>query len=622
MERGGATSRKGGGGKGGGGFSFGDGGIEKTKSQQKGAARAARFIQMPCPDVDGRRTVNTYDPEAHRIVSVWAANYVVLMTDLVPTRYVEDDGRIVEHFPTDAVEDMFESLFPDDFRGIIPVFDHRPTDRLLDKRDELYNTVVKLRRKEAGKYQTRYTKRDWRVLTVVDAAVDDLKKCEREIVIAREAALSGEPGPSCFCVFATQKAAAEAAQCLLHSGSRRNFRCRPAPGPDNVNWQTLMTRSKHSKRRVFVIMPFVFLLIIFPSSIFTVGLASACVVDPPVGMEGFLEWYCSSEAKPFNVLISGLLPPILLTLWETFVVSFFMLYLVQAQNKHASLSATDRRFLGYYFCWVLVNVLVGGITGGALGGFFEEALGITSTTYTTQQQFGMLLPITSNFFLVFVVFRAIYTPIQRLILPHPGIICWAVRKYLCFLGCAVTPRDRTVKYSPRGVRMGREVGVFMMIIMLGFTFAVSAPILAPVCLLFFIANFIVWRYHVMYVYERGYESSGSMWFTVTEMVSWSIFVAQAFTSCVMFSKQAWFPGLLLYATVPYYLYRYNLSLRKEFGNGSGWSVPLGEAAKAPPADFTAEIYTHPSLRPAAAGWNPDVGKIWRGYPGVVKKNTL
>ncbi|EEH52908.1 LOW QUALITY PROTEIN: uncharacterized protein MICPUCDRAFT_66714 [Micromonas pusilla CCMP1545] len=247
MERGGATSRKGGGGKGGGGFSFGDGGIEKTKSQQKGAARAARFIQMPCPDVDGRRTVNTYDPEAHRIVSVWAANYVVLMTDLVPTRYVEDDGRIVEHFPTDAVEDMFESLFPDDFRGIIPVFDHRPTDRLLDKRDELYNTVVKLRRKEAGKYQTRYTKRDWRVLTVVDAAVDDLKKCEREIVIAREAALSGEPGPSCFCVFATQKAAAEAAQCLLHSGSRRNF---PAPGPDNVNWQTLMTVQAQQTPRV------------------------------------------------------------------------------------------------------------------------------------------------------------------------------------------------------------------------------------------------------------------------------------------------------------------------------------------------------------------------------------
>jgi DNA-directed RNA polymerase III subunit RPC2 len=30
-------------------------------------------------------------------------------------------------------------------------------------------------------------------------------------VLAREAVLAGEPGPSCFAVFATQKAAAEAA---------------------------------------------------------------------------------------------------------------------------------------------------------------------------------------------------------------------------------------------------------------------------------------------------------------------------------------------------------------------------------------------------------------------------
>lgn len=64
----------------------------------------------------------------------------------------------------------------------------------------------------------------------------------------------------------------------------------------------------------------------------------------------------------FNTIISGLLPPILLTLWEVFVVSFFMLYLVQAQNVHASLSSTDRRFLRYYYVWGFVNVLLGGIT--------------------------------------------------------------------------------------------------------------------------------------------------------------------------------------------------------------------------------------------------------------------
>ncbi len=37
--------------------------------------------------------------------------------------------------------------------------------------------------------------------------------------------------------------------------------------------------------------------------------------------------------------------------WEVFVVSLFMLYLVQTQNVHASLSSTDRRFLRYYYVW-------------------------------------------------------------------------------------------------------------------------------------------------------------------------------------------------------------------------------------------------------------------------------
>ena len=218
--------------------------------------------------------------------------------------------------------------------------------------------------------------------------------------------------------------------------------------------------------------------------------------------------------------------------------------------------------------------------GGAITGFFEDAFR-NSTTYSLQQHLGRVLPISSNFFLVFVFFRAVYLPVQRLIMPHPGIICWAVRKYLCVFGCAVTPRDRTVKYSPRGVRMGREVGVFLMVVMLGLTFSLTAPVMAPACVLFFVGNFVVWRYHVLYVYERGYESNGSMWYTAAELVVWSLLVAQSFTSCVLFSKAAWLQGIALYVTVPYYLYRYMVSIKAEFGGGNSWSVPLGLAEKAP-----------------------------------------
>ena len=43
--------------------------------------------------------------------------------------------------------------------------------------------------------------------------------------------------------------------------------------------------------------------------------------------------------------------------------------------------------------------------------------------------------------------------------------------------------------------------------------------------------------------ERGYESNGAMWFSVVELMVWSLLIAQSFTSCVLFSKAAWTPGV-------------------------------------------------------------------------------
>ena len=73
-----------------------------------------------------------------------------------------------------------------------------------------------------------------------------------------------------------------------------------------------------------------------------------------------------------------------------------------------------------------------------------------------------------------------------------------------------------------------------------------------------------------------------------------------------------------------YVYVYTKSLLTRILCGGELQSPYsqGEAAKAPPADFSAEIYTHPSLRPAATGWHPDVGKVWRGYPNVAVKSTF
>lgn len=666
------------------------------------------------PDVQQSRSVNTYDPESRKLISVWAENYVILLTNIPKFRskrrhktlkskfsakffskfgssLKSDSGRAqqIEEEENEAkrayadeqyaaMETMFNEVFGSEFRGMIPVYDHRQTDRLLDQRDEINNNLVQMRGKCAtfgedpqkmadfGREMSLLRKRgvagnasekDRAKLQDIESQSSrsmgksltfsmpkareketsadrsskladlehELEVVDAMIVEEREKAWNGVPGPSAFVVFETQTAAAMAAQCLLHRGGTNEFIVHPAPGPSDINWQTLLQPKRTSLVRFMFVYPAIVILILTPSTLVATMITSACTLKAPSdSIESFLEWYCDNkEVEGLRLLVSGILPPILLTLWEVFAVSFFLLYLVHAQNVHVSLSATDQRFMKFYYLWGLLNMLIGGITGGAISGILQQALQNGTTVGTLQQQFGTVLPLSSNFFLSFVFYRAVFIPTYRLIFPHPGVICYTVNTYLrCCFGCTPTKRDKTMKYSPRQMRAGREAGLFSVIILLGLTFSVIAPMISVVCAFFFLTNFIIWRYHLLYVYERGYESNGTVFYSCAELIMWSLLIAQTFVSSVMFAKSAYTQAMLLYLTVPYYLYTTWQKTVAKFGDARSWSVPLGETVKAPPTDFGGEIYTHPALRVGARGWHPDVGKVWRGYPGVVSKRTF
>ena len=207
-------------------------------------------------------------------------------------------------------------------------------------------------------------------------------------------------------------------------------------------------------------------------------ITSACTLKAPSdSIETFLEWYCDNkEVEGLRLLVSGILPPILLTLWEVFAVSFFLLYLVQSQNVHVSLSATDQRFMKFYYLWGLLNMLIGGITGGAISGIMQQALENGTTVSSLQQQFGTVLPLSSNFFLSFVFYRAVFLHTGCISTPWGDLLH---RQYLlrCCFEC-ITKRDRAMKYSPRQMRAGRA-GLFSVIIFSA-TFAVSHHLL-PRC---------------------------------------------------------------------------------------------------------------------------------------------
>ena len=114
-----------------------------------------------------------------QLISVWAENYVILLTNIPKfkskrhkslrsklsrnfrqiwielefrlgernRREEKEAGRAYADEQYAAMELMFNEVFGTEFRGMIPVYDHRQTDRLLDQRDEINNKLVQMRGK-------------------------------------------------------------------------------------------------------------------------------------------------------------------------------------------------------------------------------------------------------------------------------------------------------------------------------------------------------------------------------------------------------------------------------------------------------------------------------------------
>ena len=97
------------------------------------------------PDVDCTRTVNAYDEKTKQIVSVWASSYTVLITNIPFVRVMNEEGKESVVRGLRQVDTTLEYIYGGEFRGLIPIFDHRPVDALLDSRDECKNSITKLR---------------------------------------------------------------------------------------------------------------------------------------------------------------------------------------------------------------------------------------------------------------------------------------------------------------------------------------------------------------------------------------------------------------------------------------------------------------------------------------------
>lgn len=122
---------------------------------------------------------------------------------------------------------------------------------------------------------------------------------------------------------------------------------------------------------------------------------------------------------------------------------------------------------------------------------------------------------------------------RRLVIPHGG--AWQYWLFLCGT-CATTSRHRADQFAARSPRYGFDIGNLMLIFLIGLAFSVVAPLVLPATLLFFAVNYVFWRYVLLYVYVRKYESGGRMFPVFFNQLMICLAIFHVFTTSVMLVK--------------------------------------------------------------------------------------
>ncbi|KAK9836955.1 hypothetical protein WJX81_002590 [Elliptochloris bilobata] len=522
--------------------------------------------------------------------------------------------------PQELVEKTFKNLFPDSFLAAHPVHRHKALDGLLGQWDTAYANLLRV---EWQYERTGCTKRPlhrsgccgcsgaW--VDSIDHWAATVRALEARLEAARQGVLSSRPAPSFFAFFRCQKDAAIACAANIHPEDGHAFRVMEAPGPEEVNWETLWLPWQRRSLNEMLILPFVLVFLLFPIGVFSGVLTgvSAAVCSGGPGAPEFLRrlhtrWYCV-EHSLWQSIVTGVLPTVLVTIWQTCVLPYAFYWAAQVERRCTSLSALDRRVGSFFFLWDIFNIFLGAMLGSSV----VTKIGVVLQKPTAiPDVIGTALTSSSNFFINYVALQALAFVPLRFLFPQYTIICDLAYKLPTFR--PETARAKVQSLQPLSVRYGYEIGTMMLIFTMAMAYGVSSPIILPLALIYFILQLIYWRYTVLYVAERCYESGGRIWDHVFSNIVWILFIFEFFTGCVLLANLAYVQASLMWITLTPIIFKFNRYCKLRFGEAVR-NIPLEVAACAPEAYVDPIIYTPPALRQRCAGWYPGIGTAWENW---------
>ncbi|GBG34172.1 CSC1-like protein ERD4 [Hondaea fermentalgiana] len=310
-----------------------------------------------------------------------------------------------------------------------------------------------------------------------------------------------------FVTFNSKLVSTAVGRCM--NSERNAMVVNPAPQEEDVNWERLGCHPKMIVAgRILVLAINIFCLLVFG---FITGSISATVnlttlrsklpnLDDFLADNPWAEPVIDQVAPLLLVILFALVPPIL--------------HLILRLRCDLSESARDNSFFMNYSVFLVFQLFL----------FFQISNAIFTVladSFDNPREFvnllAQMIPSNATFFMQFITIRMFWIlPGSELLRVGPMAVAFIVRPIFC--GLAKTPREKRDDCcgcrtfgTPGDAGHASLCANVYLVMCIGVTYSVIAPLVTVFALVYFMVALIVYRNQLCYVYVKEKESCGSMW---------------------------------------------------------------------------------------------------------------
>eukprot|EP00889_Picochlorum_renovo_P003103 jgi/Picre1/30133/NNA_005502.t1 len=468
------------------------------------------------------------------------------------------------------IETTFKRLFGEDFDCVIPVYNTEEIDSVLMKR---YNTQaamvrIKLQISNLQSKEQKNEEKAEKKIQKLQAKLDSLE--EKDVAFGKlveevkREIFSNPARPSFIALFHTAMAANTAA---------------------NVNANPISWRGAFSQLE-----------------------SAICPASEDASVSASGSWICSDDfwAKLIMSVITGMLPQILMTVYQSVFLPIYIMFCSQAEGKHYSLSSLDLRCAQLFFHWNIWNFFFGTLLGGTIFNGLRQAI---SNPGEIIDILGTAVPSAANFFINYVILRALTMTMFRLFYPH-ACVGMNIAQWFYVMPRPKTPMDFARSNPLRNCRFSRDLSISVLTIFVAScTYTVIAPFILPFTMFYFCVMYMVWRYQQLYVYQSTYRSFGQMWTFYAHRLVAVFALTILFTGVMFLIKRAFVQGGIAIIGGELLMLMFNKYITSKY-DSIVHEVPVALLEAIPRANLDKQQFLPPSLRKDEEGWFLEHGKAW------------